>query len=352
MTRFFTCIFAFCLSLSLYANDKCTLRVNLPQNRVRGAETAELSLSINTEKGEVTIGSIILKADKGSMLTGEFTTDITGAFDASASWPEDPHVAFSFFLEPGTVNATAVGEHDFQVTGTPLNDALAQYKKEVENLPKSSGEENGADSIMEAYMKKYADTPLFGYLFQNSFYVQFSSFRDTKAKVEHLYSLGSEKQKRIKSVLNTYRRICQNKIENGMQFLDAEIPNATVEGNKTVRLSDYIGHGKWVFIDFWASWCVGCRQAIPRVKKAYEAMKDKNIEFISIAVWDKRRAALKAIAEENMPWLQLIDEKGVCGETYMFNAIPRLMLFSPDGKLVDKDVRSSNVMNILDKHLN
>ena len=321
------------------ADEKvCTLSVSAPKGMFRGAESAKLVVSVNAEDGDREMGMVELTLKDGKM-RGEWKGDGKEQFAASAIWTEDPHVGFSFYVEPGMVVAEAKGE-GFDVSGTTLNDTYNNYRKECESMPYSK-----TDSIAEEYMKRYCDTPLFGMLFASHGSVTFGT---DKENVERLWALGGENGKKMKYAQDAYKRICCNDIANGEPLRDVEIPNATVEGDgQSVKLSDYIGKGKWVFVDFWASWCVGCRQAIPLVKKAHELLKDKNIEFISIAEWDKRPAALKAMKEENMPWLQLIDEKGVCGDRYMFNTIPRFMLFAPDGTLAEKDVDRKDIVKLL-----
>lgn len=317
------------------------LSVSIPQNMVKGKATADFIISTNGENGEEDIDTLRLKADSTGKLSGKWSMPVQTPVNASAIWTDDPHIGFSFMLEPGTITATCAAHEAFYVTGTPLNDA---YNDFVQKSERASYHQR--DSIIEVYMQKYSDTPLFGTLFTTHSATMFGS---DKQKVEALWAMGGENGKKMKYALEAYNRICHNDINNGEPLRDVEIPNATVEDTgKSVRLSDYIGKGKWVFVDFWASWCVGCRQAIPIVKKAYEQVKDNgNILFISIAEWDRRPAALKAMKEENMPWLQLIDEKGLCGSAYLFNTIPRFMLFAPDGTLYDKDVQRNNIINLL-----
>ncbi len=326
------------------ADEKvCTLSVCAPKGMFRGAERAQLVVSVNAEDGDREMGMVELTLKDGKM-RGEWKGVGAEQFAASALWTEDPHVGFTFYVEPGTVVAEANGE-GFDVRGTTLNDTYRQYKEECASLPYSK-----TDSIAEEYMKRYSDTPLFGMLFASHSSVLFGT---DKENVERLWALGGENGKKMKYAQEAYMRICCNDIANGEPLRDVEIPNATVDGEgESVKLSDYIGKGKWVFVDFWASWCVGCRQAIPTVKKAYEELKDKNITFISIAEWDKRPAALKAMKEENMPWLQLIDEKGLCGSTYLFNTIPRFMLFAPDGTLEEKDVDRRQIIKLLSEKVN
>lgn len=318
----------------------CTLKVCIPKGMLKGASTADFTISLNGENGEEDIAMLTLKSTLAGTLSGEWTTQVQAPVSASALWTEDPHVGFSFVIEPGTVTVAPDGQSAFRVSGTPLNDAYAAFQNE-----RDAADYSLTDSIIEAYMQKYSDSPLFGTFFTTHSATMFGS---DKQKVEALWAMGGENGKKMKYALDAYNRICHNDIKNGEPLRDVEIPNATVDGKgHSVRLSDYIGKGRWVFIDFWASWCVGCRQSIPLVKQVYEQVKDKNITFISIAEWDRRPAALKAMKDENMPWLQLIDEKGACGDKYMFNTIPRFMLFAPDGTLYNKDVERNKISTLL-----
>lgn len=343
--RIYSILLLLCISIGCMAqgvkDNVCTLKVSAPKSTFRNAQSASLTVSMNGEDGEQEVGTLQLTASADGTLQGEWKGAVTAECAASAIWTEDPHVGFVFFIEPGTVVATASSANEgFEVGGTHLNDIYSEYKSACQTMPFSQ-----ADSITEVYMKRYSDTPLFGTLFTSHGSVLFGT---NPADVERLWQVGGENGKKMKYALDAYMRICHNDIANGEPLRDVEIPNATVDGEgASVKLSDYIGKGKWVFVDFWASWCVGCRQAIPLVKKAYDQLKDRNIMFISIAEWDKRPAALKAMKEENMPWLQLIDEKGVCGDRYMFNTIPRFMLFAPDGTLAEKDVNRKDIVKLL-----
>lgn len=322
------------------AEDTCTIRVTIPQRMFGDTTTASLVLSANGENGENDLGECRLTPASENMLSGECSIEVKEPVAASMVWAADPHVGFTFFVEPGTVSAKYIKEGTCEVSGTPLNDAYTSYRKELESTPYDS-----QDSLTEVYMRKYRDTPLFGMLFTGHSAV---TFRGDKEQVERLWAIGGEKGHKMKYAQSAYERICHNDVVNGEKLRDVVIPHATVDGEgQTIRLSDYIGRGKWVFVDFWASWCVGCRQAIPVVKEAYAKLKEENVQFISIAEWDRRAAALKAMKEEQMPWLQLIDEKGACGDAYLFNSIPRFMLFAPDGTLIEKDVGRNSIVSLL-----
>ena len=325
-------------------NETCVIQARFPKAVFGTAETAEMVLTVNGDEGDEERGLYKLTA-QGDEMVGQWTVDVSEPMAASMVWTNDPHVGFAFFIEPGEVKVTYNKMSGATVSGTPLNDANERFQQEKRTV----GYER-SDSLTEAYMQRYNDTPLFGMLFTSHSAVSFTGDKET---VERLWAMGGEHAKKMKYARSAYERICHNDITNGEPLRDVTIAHATVDGDgQTVKLSDYIGHGQWVFIDFWASWCVGCRQAIPLVKEAYEMVKDKNIRFISIAEWDRRDAALKAMAEENMPWLQLIDEKGACGDTYMFNTIPRFMLFAPDGTLAEKDIQRNQIKKLLTDRTN
>ncbi|MGE7775863.1 TlpA family protein disulfide reductase [Chitinophaga sp. NPDC101104] len=95
--------------------------------------------------------------------------------------------------------------------------------------------------------------------------------------------------------------------------------------------------GKYLLVDFWASWCGPCRQAIPKVKELYTAYKAQGLEVVSISIDTDKNAWKKAMADENMPWEQLLsDNKDKTMETYQFSGIPTLYLIDREGKIVTK----------------
>lgn len=136
------------------------------------------------------------------------------------------------------------------------------------------------------------------------------------------------------------------KIENikqtavGKPFVD--FPGETLTGEK-VSISDYAGKGKYTLIDFWASWCGPCRGEMPNLSKIHKQYKDKGLDIISVAVWDKPEASQKAIEELQMDWIQIIDAQTTPMKLYGFDGIPFILLLDPQGTILARDLRGEEL---------
>ncbi|MRG45715.1 redoxin domain-containing protein [Chitinophaga sp. SYP-B3965] len=110
------------------------------------------------------------------------------------------------------------------------------------------------------------------------------------------------------------------------------------------RLKDYIGKGKYVLFEFWASWCGPCRADIPHLREVYDLYNKKGFEIVSISLDDDKEKWFKAMREEKMKWTQLSDLKAFESElakNYRIRGIPSCLLFDPQGKLVTRNMRGS-----------
>ncbi len=125
----------------------------------------------------------------------------------------------------------------------------------------------------------------------------------------------------------------------GQRFLDLE--EADTEGNMH-KLSEYVGQGKWVLVDFWASWCGPCKAEMPNVVAAYNQYHDKGFEIVGLSFDQEKDPWVKAIAEWQMPWIHLSDLKywkTAASEVYSVNSIPDNLLIDPEGIVVARGLR-------------
>lgn len=127
----------------------------------------------------------------------------------------------------------------------------------------------------------------------------------------------------------SYRDVATPKKYTDIEFTDAD--------GKIVKLSECCRDGKYLFIDFWASWCGPCRAAIPKIAEMYRKYGDK-VNFISVSIDADPALWEAAVKEESMPWKQFIAKEGdqhdMACKAFHFKAIPTLILINPDNEII------------------
>lgn len=116
-----------------------------------------------------------------------------------------------------------------------------------------------------------------------------------------------------------------------------------------VKLSSF--KGKYVLIDFWASWCGPCRKEIPNIKQVYKSFADKGLVVIGVSMDNTEKPWRKAVEEEQVEYLQLHDAQNVMWKLYDFKGIPFITLISPEGIILERDLRGVDVRMKVEKYL-
>ncbi|WP_212003243.1 TlpA disulfide reductase family protein [Chitinophaga sp. HK235] len=220
---------------------------------------------------------------------------------------------------------------------------------------------------MEYYAKKATDTTWYGYMKNTKRYnpmredgkqreeVLIRAYNDRPVMVYALRGMASTENtaqyekamKMLETLIARYpwlteaqqlkqtiltNRAQAMKLKTGEPMPAVKYPSAqgSLEGLEKYK-------GKYLLVDFWASWCGPCRQAIPKVKELYTAYKDKGFEVVSISIDTDKNAWKKAMADEKMPWEQLLsDNKDKTMEQFQFSGIPTMYLVDREGKIVER----------------
>ncbi|MGN1211621.1 MAG: TlpA family protein disulfide reductase [Candidatus Cryptobacteroides sp.] len=114
---------------------------------------------------------------------------------------------------------------------------------------------------------------------------------------------------------------------------------------KEVKLSDYVGNGKYVLVDFWSPWCGPCKREMPNIKAVYEKYAGKDFDVLSIAVWEKKgpEVTISTAAELGMTWHQINNAGSVPTDIYGIDGIPHIILFGPDGTIIKRGLRGGDI---------
>lgn len=136
----------------------------------------------------------------------------------------------------------------------------------------------------------------------------------------------------------------------GSPFVDFEC--RTLDG-RAARLSDIVGRGRYVLVDFWASWCVPCRQEAAEVlKPLYEKYEnDPRLVILGVNIWDDDARAVETIETSEYRWSHLIAADKTAMKVYGFEGIPQLLLFDPEGRILARNIRGAAVSAAVDKAL-
>lgn len=308
-------------------------------------------------------------SDSVQIANGRFTLERAVAEDGLIAHLVIPRsYNLSFIPEEGIIKADLAASG---ATGTPLNDehtqkskyrkglieeARAKLKsiradKNLDDKAKEEAQEKVSDELYakikplaEADLKEHPNDAIGLIALQNLLGMEDVNV----AKAEALLQQAGDRLRAEESITKMVTRLRRvEATQAGAQFVDFE---GVDDANKAVRLSDYVGKGHYVLVDFWASWCGPCRREIAHLKKVRDAYTDKGLVILGTVVWDEMEDHLKAMKELEITWPQIFN-KTEATELYGIAGIPQIILFDPAGKIVARDLRGEEINKLLDKAL-
>lgn len=231
------------------------------------------------------------------------------------------------------------------IKGMDSLDRLADVAAKAKDLAAQKKINNEADAIFfkmnavvyPAYILKNPGSPI-----SLAMLDEYARFEADEKKQERLFTVLSAQIKNSADGKKWAKKISIAKSTGvGKKAPDFE-QNDTL--GSPVKLSSL--RGKYVLVDFWASWCGPCRAENPNVVKAYKKLKSQNFEVLSVSIDTDKKEWLAAIEKDGMPWLHVSDlkgEKNGAAILYGVESIPQNWLLDPNGVVIGKNLRGEDL---------
>ena len=330
----------------------CACRPNVCT--IHGVVTSQVDSLWLIDTEENPIDSCAVQDGAFAFTTDRSTTSICGI------WSKDESIRIPVIPETKDIEVI-IGDGPAIVTGSPLTEeynSLQQWllqqfndanEKAMELIKDGKSEEGAAvmkemhktlaDHCKEVYLN-HLDDPVGSQamVFLKDGVIPDEEFID-------LYQKGGDLIKNDASLGGYYESL----ILSGTSVIQLQADGTFTE--KDGSLDDFIGQGKYVLIEFWASWCGPCKKEAPFVVKAYNDYKDKDLIVLGIPVQDKIDGTKKAMAALSIYYPQILDPKDELFDRFDVHGIPHLYLFDPDGQIIKQGMRGEKIGQVLEEFL-
>lgn len=282
----------------------------------------------------------------------------------------------SCFVEAGEIKLQgdiAKGRQSVKVVGSDINDEFYAYNNYMHSLPEYQAFNKFSHTIQAAFLKAEMETvrslsvdrdkqvlemikkimalkPTSSTSHMAAYLVcQYAGSLPIKdaIAVEKLF----DKKLTTCHYLNDFRDFIQGEQRLSVGKKSPDFMVKDLEG-KEYTLKSF--RGKYVFLEFSASWCGWCKKEVPHVRKAFHALEGRNVVFVTMNMDTKIDRWKDEITKENIEWMCLSNLEGMNGvlaTSFNLKGLPASFVIDPDGKIIAKDLRGSEVLNFLTKEV-
>ncbi len=234
-------------------------------------------------------------------------------------------------------NAVNAKIREMQAAGKSRDEIYAALNADIEAIYAiyQKAIDDNADNMVGAYVMG---------MVVNEFYPSLEKLDEAMSKVKY-----ADKVLRIRYEREGYLKAAAT--QAGKMFVD--FSGFSVDGAVS-KLSDYVGKGKYVLVDFWASWCGPCKGEIPNLIELQNRFGGDKFMVLGVNVWDEEEKFKAAIPAEGITYPQIYiprDNKDNATDMYGIKGIPQIILFAPDGTIVQRDLRGSAMKALVEEKM-